>query len=307
MERKDTADTQAKSERYEFQLHVYVLRALVCLSAAVMYSQVNRLQSFINATYGYLLTTWLFNSVYFETFFATFCYAVIIPLYPWLVDKLRCFDKFKIHPSVHYEHISVAGIMKMAVMYMAPLMLLDTFMVKKYYGVDPSALVEKRTSWLQTTRALPQDPPSVFAVVFQLIASFLLFDVLFFFVHLVLHKNIYLYNCIHKCHHEHDSLHSHVTNQLTVVERITLILSANFALKAFNSHPFTRMVFVPVFIGILVDNHAGYDMPFGFHRLVPFALVGGSVKHYQHHMQGKRYYQPILTYLDYVLENFIEH
>lgn len=93
-------------------------------------------------------------------------------------------------------------------------------------------------------------------------------------------------------------LHSHITNQLTVAERLTLVLSANFALKVFNSHPLTRMIFVPIFVWILVDNHAAYDMPFGLHRIIPFGIVGGSVKHFEHHMCGKRHYQPIFTYLD---------
>jgi cholesterol 25-hydroxylase len=189
----------------------------------------------------------------------------------------------------------------MLIVYNTPLMMLDTITVKKYHGVDPSVWTEKKKMFIQSTRALPSAPPSVVAIAVQLVASLILYDALFFIIHYALHKNFFLYKNVHRHHHEHGVLHNHVTNKLTIVERITLILSANFALKVFNSHPFTRMIFIPIFIGILIENHTGYDMPFGLHRLVPFGLVGGSVKHFSHHQSGQGNYQPIFTYLDKLL------
>ncbi|XP_060589246.1 cholesterol 25-hydroxylase-like [Ruditapes philippinarum] len=266
--------------------------------SAIMYY--DHIQTCINSSYTYLLSTYLFNSVYFETFFATFCYAVIT-VYPWFISKIRKLDIYKIDPHVQYEHVTFVEIFKMLIVYNTPLMMLDTITVKKYHGVDPSVWTEKKKMFIQSTRALPSAPPSVVAIAVQLVASLILYDALFFIIHYALHKNFFLYKNVHRQHHEHGVLHNHVTNKLTIVERITLILSANFALKVFNSHPFTRMIFIPIFIGILIENHTGYDMPFGLHRIVPFGMVGGSVKHFAHHQSGQGNYQPIFTYLDKLL------
>ncbi|XP_052776806.1 cholesterol 25-hydroxylase-like protein isoform X2 [Mya arenaria] len=304
-------DKNAKSakKKYEGQIVVQILRIITITVFLGTTWHYTILQHIVNDFYKFLMSMCLFHSVYFETFFATFCYSVIIPIYPWSVDKFRILDSYKLHPSVKYEHTTVFKIVQDAVTYMGPLMLLDTFMVKKYggVGIDPNMWEERRKSILQTTRVLPNDPPHLISIIWQLTASFIVYDALFFAIHLVLHKNFHLYKYIHKYHHDHDMVHSHVTNQLTIPERITLILSANFALKVFNSHPLTRTIFIPIFIWILVDNHSGYDMPFGLHRLVPFRIVGGSVKHFQHHSYGSRCYEPIFTYLDKIHEIFSEH
>lgn len=271
--------------------------------SCVFYREI--LQNTINSSWLFLQKSWIFNSVYFETWWATFCFAWIIPLYPFAIHFIPSFNKYKIDPSVTYVHQTVLGMLKEAVIYMAPLMFLDTVTVKKYHGVDPSIWKAKQQSVIQHTRALPLDPPELGRVLFDLIASIMTFDVFFFIVHLFFHKNLWLFRNIHAHHHHHDVMHPHVTNKLTVVERIVLILSANFALKLFQSHPLTRMLFVPVFVWLLVENHTGYDLPFGLHRVIPFHLYGGSVKHYKHHIHGSKYYQPFFTYLDLLLESFI--
>lgn len=305
--RQPTLELGDQGKGYERTDYTYVnitrvVVAVVCVSGVW---KLNVLQGLVDRSYSFLLTTWVYNSVYFETFFATFCYAVAI-VYPWLVDKIKFLDRYKVHPSVRYQHVTVLFIIKEAILYMSPLMILDTVMVKKYggVGIDPDVWTEKRKSIIQTTRALPTEAPSVLAIVCQLFVSFVLYDALFFAFHLLLHKNFYLYKYIHKYHHDHEMIHGHVTNQLTIPERITLVLTANFALKVFNSHPLTRTIFVPIFVGILVENHTGYDMPFGYHRVIPFGLIGGSVKHFQHHVNGKRCYQPIFTYLDKFYEKY---
>jgi hypothetical protein len=51
--------------------------------------------------------------------------------------------------------------------YMAPLAFLDTVVVKKYCGVEPEEWEIRSQAWIQTTRALPVQPPTVFQLVFQ--------------------------------------------------------------------------------------------------------------------------------------------
>lgn len=299
---KNYTESDSDKDHYGGMKYVVSLRILLILTAIWSIRNAAMLDEVVRNFYSWLLGLWVFNSVYFETWFATACYSVIIPAYPWLADKLRCLDGYKIHPTVRYVHLSIPTIAKEALFYMTPLMLLDTFMVKKYDGVSPAIWAEKRSNIIQYTRGLPAQAPTFYAILFQLVASFILYDILFFAVHLTLHKSAFLYKYIHRHHHNHDMVHAHVTNQLTVIERTTLILSANFALKVFYSHPLTRTIFVPLFIGLLVDNHAGYDMPFSCHRLAPFGIVGGAKTHFLHHTNHTRHYQPIFSYLDKALD-----
>lgn len=285
----------------------WIVRALIVLGVSISIHNLDTLQTRLDSAWYYLRSTWAFNSVYFESWHATLTYAIAIPVYPFALHYMPFLDKYKVHPSVTYVHTTVMNIIFEAIIYLTPLMLLDTFTIKKYMGVQPSVMAQKRLSFIQTTRPLPIAPPTVGGVCFQLVTSILLFDFMFFCFHLLFHKNAWLYKTVHALHHKHDVMHGRVTNLLTVQERITLILSANYALRFMGSHPFTRMLFVPVFIFLLVDNHTGYDLPFGIHRIIPFNLMGGPAAHMAHHFKGTTHYQPFFTYLDTLLEKYYAH
>lgn len=301
-----SCDTKTQTVRQKQTLHndsqlfVIFLRSLVVIFTLEIYINRSQLQLKINQLWLYLLSSSIYNSVYFETIFTTTCYGIIIAVYPFALHYIKPFEKYKVDPSVTYEHQTVLGIIWKAILYMTPFATLDTILVKKYVGVEPEIWDEKSTHWIQTTRALPYVPPSLFYLIFHLIASVLVFDFIFFFIHLTLHRNLWLYKTFHRYHHTHDVLHPHVTDQLTIGERVMLVLSANFALKCFNSHPLTRTLFIPVFVFLLIENHTGYDLPFGIHRIVPFGILSGPVKHYNHHVNGERNYQPFLNYMDYL-------
>jgi cholesterol 25-hydroxylase len=182
--------------------------------------------------------------------------------------------------------------------YAMPLMVLDTFMVKKYCQISWEDWSIQRRNWIQYNRLLPVDPPTVFQILWHLVVSFILYDIFFYAVHLIVHKNLWLYKNVHAVHHEHVVMHSRITNQLNVAEQIILVLSANQALRIIDAHPLTRAFFVPLFLGWLVENHCGYDFPWTLDKIIPFKLVGGSRYHYDHHMKGNRNYQPFFTYID---------
>lgn len=289
---------------YKGKIYAYSFRIIFLLGIVLLVTYKDFVQETVNYSWEFLRDSWFFRSVYFETVFATLCYGVIVFIYPKLINGCRFLDEYKISTDVYYESCgSIKDFLQEAVVYISPLMILDTVMVKKYCGVHQSIWAEKRTTLIQTTRALPDSPPTVFQICFHLMASLIVFDALFFTVHIILHRNYFLYKNFHAYHHDHGVVNAHTTNKLTIVERIALILSANESLKVFNSHPMTRMLFVPVFIAILIDNHTGYDLPIGLHRLLPYGLAGGSVKHFTHHMQSTRNYQPIFTYLDKLFES----
>ena len=285
--------------------HIWTARICYLLLGILGYYYYDHVQYAVDTIYSYLVSTWVYNSVYFETWWATLVYAFLLA-FPYVMDKTRGFNKYKIEPKVKWDSAGLKKILIEGVLYCTPLMTLDTFMVKRYkaVGINPSEWSTRGQHWIQETRALPATPPTVLQITIQLLLSFLLYDAIFYIIHFILHKNYWLYKHIHADHHIHDRVFSRVTNQLTVPERIALVLSANQALKTFNSHPMTRTIFVPLFIGWLIENHCGYDLPWTLDKVVPFGLVGGSPAHYKHHAVGTRNYEPFFTYIDKTVRFF---
>jgi cholesterol 25-hydroxylase len=256
-------------------------------------------QSWVDRSWDFLYSNWIFNCVYFETWWTTLIYAVIIAFARFFAE-VRFFDRFKLNPGAECYELEIWKMILEAVEYCTPLMLLDTVMVKKYKGVgiDQKLWAEKRQSLVQETRVLPHNPPQIEAIVCHIILAVVIYDAVFYLIHFLIHKNTWLYKRIHAVHHDHGPLNTRVTNLLSVPERIALILCANEALKIVHAHPLTRMLFVPVFVGFLCENHCGYDFPWSYDKLLPPGFAGGAFVHYQHHMNGDRHYQPFFTYLD---------
>ncbi|XP_064626325.1 cholesterol 25-hydroxylase-like [Lineus longissimus] len=256
-------------------------------------------QYWVERSWEYLYSSWLFNCVYFETWWTTLIYTFNLAFARFFAE-VRYFDRFKINPSAKCLETDIWRMLLEAVEYCTPLMLLDTFMVKKYKGVgiDPKIWAEKRQSIVQESRVLPRDPPQVEAIVCHIILAVLIYDAIFYVIHFLIHRNMWLYKWVHAAHHTHGVLNTRITNLLSVPERIILVLSANEALKTVSAHPLTRFLFVPVFVGLLCENHCGYDFPWSYDKLLPKGVAGGAYLHYKHHMNGCRHYQPFLTYLD---------
>ena len=170
-----------------------------------------------------------------------------------------------------------------ALIYMVPLLAMDLTMIKKFADVPLTAMLNsgnydtssistfgahKSTflvpslhnftlqSPLQTKRALPIDAPSSRRLAFELICSFVIYDAVFFFFHLALHTLPGLRNW-HYPHHIHGEMHPQITNQLSIFERLGLVLLANFSLNIIGSHVLTRTLFIPIFLWLLVEIHTG--------------------------------------------------
>ena len=254
-------------------------------------------QAIVDDIYSWLLTTRFFSSVYFETCWVIIVYPLIL-IIPKMIDKIRYLDKYKLDSKIYWEDCAWIDHIKEAVIYGTPFFILDTFTVKKYVGVDPQEWQDRRASIIQHTRALPTFAPTIGQIVVHLTGAFIIYDALFFLVHIVCHKNMFLYKHVHATHHDHEILTSRVSNRMTVSERVGLVLCANESLKVMGSHPLTRLIFVPILLYWLMENHLGYDIPWGLNKIVPFGLVGGSSRHYKHHIHSHRYYEPFFTYID---------
>jgi cholesterol 25-hydroxylase len=214
--------------------------------------------------------------------------------------------------------------------YMLPLLAMDLTMIKKFADVPLSAILASggykidfakhgsfgllksppRTfliptfhnfsisSPLQLNRALSQTAPTSRRIAVELITSMIIYDLLFFLFHLSLHT-VPAFRRWHATHHAHDAqLNPQVTNQLSILERLGLVLLANFSLNIIRSHVLTRTVFVPMFVWLLVEIHCGMDLPWGYEKVLPAGWGGGAKKHMYHHKVGDRGFEPFFCWCD---------
>lgn len=293
----------------------------------------------ISSIYNSLYNSPLYRFSGFETLQTVFCYAVIEILYtvkfienPRLRLDIRA--KSEVDPK-HNDGIPKRPRMrrpsrrKLEILtYIAPLLALDFTLIKKYAGVPVAAIREtggyeplvmdineiispsfllptvhnfSLSSPLQLWRALPEEAPSSRRLVLELALSFFIYDTLFFLTHLAFHRTPILAR-FHQPHHRHREMNPQVTNKLSIAERLSLVLLANFSLNIIKCHVLTRSAFVPIFVYLLVEIHSGLDLEWGYDKLLPFGLGAGAKKHAKHHREGKGEYEPFFGWWDRGLE-----
>ena len=281
-------------------------------------------QHYLHSVYTYLLNNSFYKASTFETIWTVIWYIIIE-----IFHILRFVHNPQLRLSVQKSGSATKPLPKLrrpknrlneGLIYITPLLTMDLIMIKKFAGVpvqemamsgnyDLSTVSMRGTflaptfhnftfnSPLQTQRALPQDSPSSRQVILQLATSILLYDTLFFFFHLALHK-LPLLNRFHSVHHQHGEINPQITNQLDIVERLGLVLLANFSLNIIGSHVLTRTLFVPMFVWLLVDIHSGMDQEWAYDKLLPRGWAAGSRRHSYHHQHGTMYYAPFFNWWD---------
>ena len=303
-------------------------RAVLSLLLGSMLLLPSFYQPIFDLIYAYLLQSSLYRASVFETVWTTFIYAFLEPIYVYRFahnsDKRLAVQKdgntTKPLPKLQRpKNRLVEGLT-----YVAPLLLMDLTMIKKFGGVsvrdmaltgnyNPDKVAMRGNflaptlhnfTWqspLQTQRALPLEPPTSRQVVSQLVLSILIYDTVFFWFHLALHK-LPLLSKIHTIHHKHGEINAQITNQLDIVERLGLVLLANFSLNIIGSHVLTRTLFVPMFVWLLIDIHSGMDQDWGYDKLLPAGWAAGSQRHSYHHQYGTRYYEPFFNWWDNAMQ-----
>lgn len=157
------------------------------------------------------------------------------------------------------------------------------------------------SSPLQLERALPPVPPTSRRLVLELAASFFIYDMVFFLCHFCFHRVPFMARH-HMPHHKHQEMHPQVTNQLSVVERLSLVLLANFSLNIIQSHVVTWTIFIPIFVTLLIQVHSGMDLVWGYDKFLPRGWAGGPRTHARHHRTGEGGYAPFFTWWDRILD-----
>ena len=297
-------------------------------------------EPFLSRSYQFLLDSPLYRLSCFETIETVFFYALIEILYtvkfirnPHLRIDVRgqrysinsAPDSAPKRPHMRRPSKRISEI----IIYILPLLSMDLVLIKKYAGVPIAELrriggyvtgpVERNNtislsflkptvhkfsvgSLVQLWRALPSQAPSSRRLVLELAVSFFIYDALFFFIHLAFHR-IRVLNKYHQIHHRHGEIHPQVTNQLSVVERLCLVLLANFSLNIIGSHVLTRTAFVPIFVYLLVDIHSGLDLDWSYDKILPAGWGAGARKHAKHHRDGIDGLQPFFCWWDYCLDS----
>lgn len=266
------------------------------------------LQEYVDRGWEALIEKEWFLSVYFETWWTVLVYTTLVVVF-MLMSVLPLLTEFKLNVAARPKP-QLGRYAVQFFLYVTPIFALDAFTVKHYAGVPREAL--PRTTWLifnwakeqQTTRIFPSAAPRVWEILWHMVVATVLYDLFFCTAHFFLHKVPFLYQHLHKSHHSHpQGMLADVTGQLALAENLADILLANLALKLVGAHPMTRFLYVPILLLLLVDNHAGFDFPWNYHRVVPFGVCGGGPAHFDHHQKSAVHYQPFFTYLNPLLSN----
>ncbi|MCJ1380817.1 hypothetical protein MMC17_003926 [Xylographa soralifera] len=295
-------------------------------------------ESFLSKLWTVLFNSRLYRFSGFETLETVLCYIIIEPFYTYKFGQnpdLRIDVRGSKQKASGSERPKIPKMRRPSkrmgemFIYIAPLLMMDFTMIKKFAGVPVADIRQSGgyslppvnsssgdisssfllptvhnftlNSPLQLTRALPTEPPSSRRLLLELMTSFFIYDALFFFIHIAFHRIKFLAR-IHMPHHTHTEMHPQVTNKLSVAERLSLVLFANFALNIIGSHVLTRSAFVPLFIYLLVEVHSGLDLEWSYDKLIPFGWGAGSRVHAAHHRTGEGAFAPFFTWWDTGLE-----
>ncbi|KAM9810841.1 cholesterol 25-hydroxylase-like protein [Neosynchiropus ocellatus] len=167
-----------------------------------------------------------------------------------------------------------------------------------------AAAVFPATALFQSLRsgALPELAPSCCRLCLEVLACLLIFDFLFFVWHFCLHKVPWLYRNVHQQHHLHKVNFALAAQDASCAELLSLLLLALSSAWVVGCHPLSETVFHVLNSWLAVEDHCGYDFPWGLHRLLPG--LGGAPYHQAHHVLHRANYAPYFTHWDHIFGTY---
>ncbi|XP_057687764.1 cholesterol 25-hydroxylase [Corythoichthys intestinalis] len=151
---------------------------------------------------------------------------------------------------------------------------------------------------------LPGRSPTSWQLFVDVFACFLLFDSLFFFWHLSMHRFPWLYRNIHQQHHQHRVPFALQAQDASTSELLSLLLLARISAFLVNCHPMSEILFHILNTWLAVEDHCGYNLPWALHRLLPF--LGGAPHHHTHHRRHNVNFAPYFTHWDHIFGTYSE-
>lgn len=117
----------------------------------------------------------------------------------------------------------------------------------------------------------------------SVVASVGVYDFIFYWVHLALHNVPWLLRNIHATHHRQEQLTAREVVHHSLADGALQVGANILALKLLGLHPMARAAHNVVVTYLLTESHAGYDMPWMLHNVVPCGILGGPPRHEAHH------------------------
>jgi sterol desaturase/sphingolipid hydroxylase (fatty acid hydroxylase superfamily) len=140
--------------------------------------------------------------------------------------------------------------------------------------------------------------PTTYKVCKDVVAGLLLYDIMFFFGHFLMHKIPFVYNRVHKKHHINPECRAAEIVRLSAVEEVLEVGMSIIALNFLRAHPISRSIYNCIITFLLTELHCGFDLPWTPQNVIPFGLATGSRRHHFHHRNGKHYYQKFFCHVD---------
>jgi len=232
-----------------------------------------------------LLSTDIANWDVFEAYVAGSSFAIWIMMY-------RIMDQFKVLNKYRFEKDKNA-----------PVVLFLPDPNNSWIPLISYILIIHLYHYIYPKPLCPMEAPPIVRLVIECIIGFVVYDFLFFWVHLLMHltpKLAFIHQ--HNVHHHQKFLTASEVQHHSLLDSIFQvginIAVQNISLPFYGrKHYASRLLHNVLITYMLTESHAGYDFPWSLHNLFPL-VYGGAKRHEAHHKYNNIYYQQFLIYLD---------
>ncbi|CAM9411004.1 unnamed protein product [Discosporangium mesarthrocarpum] len=259
---------------------LWVARLLVSLVIVSVVYQCRAVDELIANLWAQLRTSWLVRHDSFEPCLSTCCFYIYISFFAVLDHFVPSAWGYRLNPSKDMSSYRTGTRNR------------DQF----FWYVLPFLVID----YVFPRRVLEKEPPTTLRLFLEVVGAIAVYDVAFFCWHTAVHSLPSLYLGVHAKHHRSAVQRAPEAVQHTFLDGTMDVMCSIFALNALHCHSLSRAVYDLVIIFFITELHAGYDFPWQLHNVVPFGLLGGPVRHQQHHCDGRFYRQKFGTYLDYL-------
>eukprot|EP00298_Acanthocystis_sp_HF-20_P002717 c1309_g1_i1.p1 GENE.c1309_g1_i1~~c1309_g1_i1.p1 ORF type:complete len:265 (-),score=78.09 c1309_g1_i1:30-824(-) len=234
--------------------------------------------------YSLFTITTLFSAIVHLIFFIFAC------LGPFLLQFFKIFEKYKIQPTKNTTVVEQGEVFGLVVL--SQLFIQSPLLVGNYFFV---VMMDIPTSY--------ELIPGYTSIALRLLGCVVLEDTWHYFAHRLLHHKL-LYKHIHKIHHTYTAPFSFTTEYAHPIETIVLGFGFMIGLFIFCNHFLLMWLWMMLRLGISIDQHCGYDLPFNPLKLVPF--YSGIRHHDLHHEKFNYNFSSTFVWWDRLLGTELE-
>jgi len=144
---------------------------------------------------------------------------------------------------------------------------------------------------------LPEKAPKIGKAIAELAFCLVLFDLVFFLGHKLLHRPWFFKN-IHYVHHRFNTTNALVSQYLHPVEALILGLTGMLPPFIINLHPLVNIVWILMITFIGMEHHSGLQFSFYDLHKLSGGVYAGSRWHDTHHAKPNKNFSALFTYCD---------